>query len=157
MRGRQYERESSGKHHHRRKGVAPQRVDRPTTCPAALRPNDSLFDTLSDRGALPGTSALGWQTAYRVAVGPPPPFPARGEGDEQMKAGKTEWQVKGEWQCQKREAQRDAGEGMYRICPLLPGDLKEACIIGIFHLQIINPTHPVTRLPDASLEISGFT
>lgn len=30
-----------------------------------------------------------------------PPFPACGEGDEQMKVGKTEWQVKGERQCQK--------------------------------------------------------
>lgn len=40
-------------------GGVPQRVDRPTTCLAALGPNDSLFDTLSDSGALPGTSALG--------------------------------------------------------------------------------------------------
>lgn len=41
------------------RGGVPQRVDRPTTCLAALGPNDSLFDTLSDSGALPGTSALG--------------------------------------------------------------------------------------------------
>lgn len=48
--------ECTGKHH---RGGVPQRVDRPTTCLAALGPNDSLFDTLSDSGALPGTSALG--------------------------------------------------------------------------------------------------
>lgn len=64
---------------------------------------------------------------------------------------------KGRATVPKREVERETEEGMYRISSLLPRELKKACIIGIFHPQIINPTHPVSRLPDASLESSGFT
>lgn len=57
----------------------------------------------------------------------------------------------------KRDREGHIEEGMYFVCPLKPRNPKEAYIIGIFHLQTIQPTHAVSRLPDASLAISGFT
>lgn len=59
------------------------RADRLTACPAVPGPSDSLFDTLAESGAPPGTSAAGRQTAYPASVGPPPP--ASVEGEEQMR------------------------------------------------------------------------
>lgn len=51
------ERDSIGKHHHRRRGVVTARADRLTACPRVPGPGDSLYDTSAVSGAAPGTSA----------------------------------------------------------------------------------------------------
>ena len=72
------------------------------------------------------------------------------------RVGKIEWQGAREWQSQKGR-ERTIEEGLYQVYPGLPRDLKEACIIGIFHLQIFCLTRPANRLPDPCLAISSFT
>lgn len=39
-----------------------------------------------------------------------------------------------------RVREEDTERGMYRVCPLVPGDLQKACLIGIFHLKMVWPS-----------------
>lgn len=41
----------------------------------------------------------------------------------------------------KRVREEETGKGMYRVCLLVPGDLQKACLIGIFHLKMVWPSH----------------
>lgn len=40
----------------------------------------------------------------------------------------------------KRGREEATGEGMDRVCPAVPGDLRKVCLIGIFHLKTVWPS-----------------
>lgn len=91
----------------------------------------------------------GWQTVYPVSVCPPNPFPVCGDGDEQMREqGETV-----------TEPRREREEHWQRNVSSLPTPAKRPG--GSTHYwNFSSPdhlTHVVSRLQEASLDISGFT
>lgn len=118
-------------------GSVTLRACRLTACPAAPGPNDSLFNTSAESGAAPGTSAAGWQGADPVSPSQQPAARVRNKwetwGRQSGRDRKTDREKKG-------KRGRD-WERMYRICLLVPGDLQKACVIGIFHLKMVWPSH----------------
>ena len=153
------ERDSTGKHHHRRRGVVTARADRLTACPRVPGPGDSLYDTSAVSGDAPGTSAAGWQIAVSCLRWPTSPnSPANGEGlRNKRETGEDGVAEQGGGIEPKRErGERRRG----RDVSCLPTSAKRP-EGGAHYWHFSSPDHLADSqrpgLPDASLEISGFT